>query len=202
MASPATTRAPTAWWAARRWADCSFRSLRLRAPQPPPHPDQRLDQSPGAHPCQGPLRMLRRRLLLSKPRTRGPWRWTTSCPGTRAARTASATCRPSASAAMPASALARSGDSSYRRRGSVASTGPVGGGLRRGGGAPGSGTRHLPSARGSGLAPHWAACSGRPQGRRPVRGLRVRPPQSARRRRWGSRRGGGRDGAPVLRENR
>ena len=35
--------------------------------------------------------------------TRGPWRWTTSCPGTRAARTTSATCRPSASAATPPS---------------------------------------------------------------------------------------------------
>ncbi len=34
--------------------------------------------------------------------TNGPWRWTTSCPGTRAVRTTSATCRPSASAAMPA----------------------------------------------------------------------------------------------------
>ena len=33
--------------------------LRLRAQEPPPHPDQRLDQSPGAHPGQGPLRMLR-----------------------------------------------------------------------------------------------------------------------------------------------
>ena len=37
--------------------------------------------------------------------TRGPWRWTTSCPGTRAVRTTSATCRPSASAATPASAM-------------------------------------------------------------------------------------------------
>ena len=35
--------------------------------------------------------------------TNGPWRWTTSCPGTRAARTTSATCRHFASAAMPAS---------------------------------------------------------------------------------------------------
>jgi hypothetical protein len=42
------------------------------------------------------------RLLLGKPRTSEPWRWTTSCPGTMAARTTSATCRPSASAAMPA----------------------------------------------------------------------------------------------------
>jgi hypothetical protein len=33
------------------------------------------------------------RLLLSKPRTSGPWRWTTSCPKTRAAPTPSATCR-------------------------------------------------------------------------------------------------------------
>jgi hypothetical protein len=46
---------------------------------------------------QGPLRMLRRRLLLGKPRTSGSWRWTISCPGTRAARTTSATCRHSAS---------------------------------------------------------------------------------------------------------
>ena len=89
----------------RRWAVCSRRSLRLRAQEPPPHADQRLDQRPGAHPCPRPLRMLRRRLLLSKPRTSGPWRWTTSCPGTRAVRTTSATCRPSASAAMPASAM-------------------------------------------------------------------------------------------------
>ena len=89
--------------AARRWAVCSRRSLRLRAQEPPPHPDQRLDQRPGAHPCQRPLRLLRRRLLLSKTCTNGPWRWTTSCQGTRAARTTSATCRLSASAAIPAS---------------------------------------------------------------------------------------------------
>jgi hypothetical protein len=37
-------------------------------------------------------------------RTKGPWRWTTSCPGARAAPTTSATCRPSASSAMLASA--------------------------------------------------------------------------------------------------
>jgi hypothetical protein len=36
-------------------------------------------------------------------RIKGPWRWTTSCPGTRAGRTTSASCRPSASAAMPVS---------------------------------------------------------------------------------------------------
>jgi hypothetical protein len=36
-------------------------------------------------------------------RSRHRWRWTTSCPGTRAVRTTSATCRPSASAAMPPS---------------------------------------------------------------------------------------------------
>ena len=102
-ASPATNKAPTTWWAARRWAVCSRRSLRLRAQEPPPHPDQRLDQIPSAHLGQRPLRMPRRRLLLGKPCTRGPWRWTTSCPGTRAARTTSATCRPSAFAAMPAS---------------------------------------------------------------------------------------------------
>jgi hypothetical protein len=35
--------------------------------------------------------------------TKGPWRWTTSCPGTMPARTTSATCRRSASAATPAS---------------------------------------------------------------------------------------------------
>ena len=73
--------------AARRCSVCSRRSLRLRAQEPPPHPGQRLDPIPGAHPGQGPLPMLRGRLLLSKPRTRGPWRWTTSCRGTRAART-------------------------------------------------------------------------------------------------------------------
>ena len=36
-------------------------------------------------------------------RSRHRWRWTTSCPGTMAARTTSATCRPSASAATPPS---------------------------------------------------------------------------------------------------
>jgi hypothetical protein len=36
-------------------------------------------------------------------RSRHPWRWTTSCPGTRAVRTTSATCRLSASAATPPS---------------------------------------------------------------------------------------------------
>jgi hypothetical protein len=70
---------------------------------PPPHPDQRLDQIPDAHPGQGPLRMLGSGLLLGKPCTSGPWKWTTSCPETMAVRTTSATCRPSASAAMPAS---------------------------------------------------------------------------------------------------
>ena len=87
-ASPATSGAPTTWWAgrscatpvpgrrpawrshyatscwscaanaltlsecnaARRWAVCSRRSLRLRAQEPPPHPDQRFDQSPGMGP--------------------------------------------------------------------------------------------------------------------------------------------------------
>jgi hypothetical protein len=48
----------------------------LRPPQPPPHPDQWLDQSPGAHPGPRPLRMLRGTLLLGKPRTNGPRRWT------------------------------------------------------------------------------------------------------------------------------
>jgi hypothetical protein len=38
--------------------------------------------------------------------TRGPRRWTRSCPGTTAAQATSATCRPSASAAMPADATA------------------------------------------------------------------------------------------------
>jgi hypothetical protein len=75
----------------------------VRPPQPPPHPDQRLDQIPGAHPSQGPLRMLRRRLLLGRSRTNGPWRWTISCPGTRAARTTSATFSASTSAATTAS---------------------------------------------------------------------------------------------------
>jgi len=36
-------------------------------------------------------------------RSRHRWKWTTSCPGTRAVRTPSATCSPSASAAMPPS---------------------------------------------------------------------------------------------------
>ena len=71
-----------------------------------PHADQTLDQRPGAHPRQGPLRMLRGGLLLGKPRTKGPWRRTTSCPKTRVALTTSATCRRSASSAMPASATA------------------------------------------------------------------------------------------------
>ncbi len=74
-------------------------------PQPPPHADQRLDQSPGSPMRQGPVRVLRGGLLLGKSRTNGPWRWTTSCPGTKAVPTTSATCRPSASAAMPASAM-------------------------------------------------------------------------------------------------
>ena len=63
----------------------------------PPHADLRLDQSPGAHLGRGPLRMLRRRLLLGRPRIKGHWRWTTSCPGTRAVRTTSTSCRHSAS---------------------------------------------------------------------------------------------------------
>ena len=37
-------------------------------------PDQRLDQIPGSPMRQGPLRVLRRGLLLSKLRTSGPWR--------------------------------------------------------------------------------------------------------------------------------
>jgi hypothetical protein len=72
--------------------------------EPPPHADQRLDQIPGARPRQGPLRMLRRRLLLGKPRIKGPRRWTTSCRGTMAARATSATCRRTAAAARRASA--------------------------------------------------------------------------------------------------
>ena len=56
----ASASMPSECSAARRWAVCSRRSLRLRAQEPPPHPDQRLDQSPGAHPRQRPLRMLRR----------------------------------------------------------------------------------------------------------------------------------------------
>ena len=73
-------------------------------PQPPSHADQRLDQSPGSPMRQGPVRVLRGGLLLGKSRTNGPWRWTTSCPGTKAVPTTSATCKPSASAATPASA--------------------------------------------------------------------------------------------------
>jgi len=75
----------------------------VRPQEPPPHADQRLDQIPGADPRQGPLRMLRRRLLLGKPRINGPWRWTTSCRGTMAARATSATCRRTAAAARRAS---------------------------------------------------------------------------------------------------
>jgi hypothetical protein len=41
---------PSECSAARRWAVCSRRSLRLRAQEPPPHADQRLDQSPGMGP--------------------------------------------------------------------------------------------------------------------------------------------------------
>jgi len=87
---------------------------------PPPHPDLRLDQSPGAHPGQGPLRMLRRRLLLSKPRTKGPWKWTTSCPETMAGRTTSSTCRPSASAAMSAHSKAQAVDQLFNRAAQLA----------------------------------------------------------------------------------
>ena len=101
-----TRRAAEALPPAPRCLPRAARRGGVRPPQPPPHADQRFDQSPGAHPGQGPLRMLRCRQLLGKPRTNGPWRWTTSCPGTRAARTTSATCRPSASAAMPASTTA------------------------------------------------------------------------------------------------
>ena len=50
----------------------SSRRLRLRAPFPPPHADQRFDQVSGAHKSPGPLRVLRGRLLLGKPRTSGP----------------------------------------------------------------------------------------------------------------------------------
>jgi hypothetical protein len=70
---------------------------------PPPHPDQRLDQIPDAHPGQGPLRMLRGRPLLGTPRIKEPWRWTTSSPKTKVALTTSAPCSPSASAATPPS---------------------------------------------------------------------------------------------------
>jgi hypothetical protein len=65
----ASASMPSECNAARRWAVCSRRSLRLRAQEPPPHPDQRLDQSPDVHPCQGPLRMLWGGLLLGKPRS-------------------------------------------------------------------------------------------------------------------------------------
>ena len=36
-----------------------MRSLRLRPPQPPPQPDQRLGEIQGSHPRPGPLRVLR-----------------------------------------------------------------------------------------------------------------------------------------------
>jgi hypothetical protein len=49
---------------------------------------------------------------------KGPWRWTTSCRRTRADRMTSATCRPSASAAMPASDALRGTD----QKGKVAAT--------------------------------------------------------------------------------
>ena len=61
--------------------------------------DQRLGELQGSPMRPGPLRVLRRGLLLSKPRTSMPWRWATSSPGTRAALAPSATCRRSASAA-------------------------------------------------------------------------------------------------------
>ena len=41
-----------------------------------PHADQTLDQTPGAHPRQRQLRMLRGGLLPGKPRTSEPGRWT------------------------------------------------------------------------------------------------------------------------------
>jgi hypothetical protein len=116
----ASASMPSECSAARRWAVCSRKSLRLRPQEPPPHPDQRLDQSPGAHPRQGPLRMLRRRLLLSKPRTKGPWKWTTSCPETMAVRTTSSTCRPSACAAMPAHSKAQAVDQLFNRAAQLA----------------------------------------------------------------------------------
>ena len=46
------------WFSSRRLR--LRRSLRLRPSLPPPHPDQRLSEEPGAHPRQGPLRVLRR----------------------------------------------------------------------------------------------------------------------------------------------
>ena len=63
----------------------------------PRQPDRRLSEIPGSPMGPGPLRVLRRGLLLSKLRSKGPWRWTTSCPGTRAAQATSATCSRSAS---------------------------------------------------------------------------------------------------------
>jgi hypothetical protein len=66
----ATTRpAAAAVPPAPRWLPNAAWRGGFRPQEPPPHPDQRLDQSPGAHPGQGPLRMLRRRLLLGKPCT-------------------------------------------------------------------------------------------------------------------------------------
>jgi hypothetical protein len=85
------------------WGSLDHHSLGLRAREPPPHADQWLSALQGAHPGQRPLRMLWCSLLLGQPRTKGPWRWSPSCPGTRVARTTSATCRPSACAAMPPS---------------------------------------------------------------------------------------------------
>ena len=94
---------------------CLPRAARRRGvcpPLPPPQPDQRLVELQGSPMRPGPLRVLRCGLLLSKPRTSGPWRWHPSSPRrslprsgrTRAAPTPSATCRRSASAATPASA--------------------------------------------------------------------------------------------------
>ena len=66
--------------------------------------EQRLDQGPGAHPCLRPLRVLRGGLLPGRSRTRGHWRWATA-PRNHGGPTTSASFRPFASGAMPASAM-------------------------------------------------------------------------------------------------
>jgi len=84
-ASPATTKAPTTFVGGEELSDAERDQLLELC-------RQRLDA----------FRMQRGEEVFAH-RSRHPWRWTTSCPGTRAARTNSATCRPSASAAMPPS---------------------------------------------------------------------------------------------------
>jgi hypothetical protein len=54
-----------------------FRSLRLRAPQPPPQPDQRLSELQGCSPAPGAAAS-----GAVRTSTRGPWRWHPSSPET------------------------------------------------------------------------------------------------------------------------